>query len=294
MGRLALTRTPGGRKKEPASSTTSKLNLPENPQGVNPRKRVASGKGHVYASRPKTNYCFELSAAKFLETNEDPRLLTLTFAENVTSKAEAVRRWKPLRDWFARRKIRVLFVWQRQRRGAWHIHAFISEAIDIVEFRAFAVARGWGSFLNITRLWDLDPEHTPTTPGGYRRKARRIVRYLTRYLTRDLEDGDEGEQLIGYVGEVKVATVTTNHEGEDGVVRRVASFAWAGGLAAAVRFGRSLFYAINGRLPRWSDSAECLLLGLGEIWGNDNYRHVFQRSSIIQEFGAGDVELVPF
>jgi hypothetical protein len=53
--------------------------------------------------------------------------LTLTFAENITEKAEASRRFNSLRPaLFALGVLSFIGCWERQMRGAWHLHLLIA------------------------------------------------------------------------------------------------------------------------------------------------------------------------
>jgi len=104
-------------------------------------------------------------------------LLTLTFAENLTDKHEAQKRFKPISDWLDRRGIEWNGVWQQQKRGAWHLHILINKYVSIGEFRAFAVKRGWGTFINLRGVGQA---------GGNTdfQDAAKLISYLCRYLTR--------------------------------------------------------------------------------------------------------------
>jgi hypothetical protein len=56
--------------------------------------------------------------------------LTLTFAENITEKAEASRRFNSLRTALFSLGIQsYMGCWERQKRGAWHLHLLIARSI---------------------------------------------------------------------------------------------------------------------------------------------------------------------
>ena len=134
------------------------------------------------ATRAKTEFLTKVRLERFLTVNlPNCWLVTMTFHENVIVKKEAMERWKPVADWLKRHGIDWCGVWQQQKRGAWHHHFLINKYINVVGFREFVVARGWGQFVNIE---GVGPRH------GWRRfqEPARLVKYLTRYLTRNFCD----------------------------------------------------------------------------------------------------------
>ncbi len=82
--------------------------------------------------------------------------LTLTFAENITEKAEASRRFNSLRTALAGLGIRsYIGCWERQTRGAWHLHLFVALARPVrnqpsagILHVATALKCGAGEFLS--------------------------------------------------------------------------------------------------------------------------------------------------
>lgn len=159
-------------------------------------------------------------------------LVTWTFKENVTEKKEAMRRWKPVRDYLVRQGVDFVGVWQRQKRGAWHFHALVNLRLNVVTLRSFCVQRGWGSQLNIELIG-----------GGARRftDGPAAVKYLCRYLTRD----------FGEVGRSRLTTgLDKNSIGNT-------RFAWAGGRARIWRIGLSVFDFEESR-KRWVKRGEKL------------------------------------
>jgi hypothetical protein len=175
--------------------------------------------------------------------------VTMTFHENVIVKKEAMGRWKPVADWLKRHGIDWCGVWQQQKRGAWHHHFLVNKYINVVAFREFVVARGWGQFVNIE---PVGPQH-----GGRRfQEPARLVKYLTRYLTRNFCDHVPGRvRLTSGRGDNKVGTTR---------------FQWVNGLAKAWRLGCEDFLNANGVNPltvAWSHRDHimrrgCRLLGL--------------------------------
>jgi len=194
------------------------------------------------ATRAKTEYLTKVRLERFLISNlPNVWLVTMTFHENVIVKREAMRRWKPVADYLTRHGVGWCGVWQQQKRGAWHHHFLVNKYIDVVGFREFVVARGWGQFVNIEAV---GAEH-----GGLRfQDAQRVVRYLTRYLTRDLcEHVPRRIRLTSGRTANKVGTTR---------------FAWVGGLARIWREGCDAYcmglkdgvWQKLREVPRWSNN----------------------------------------
>jgi hypothetical protein len=218
------------------------------------------------ATRAKTEYLTKVRLERFLINNlPNVWLVTMTFHENVIVKGEAMRRWKPVADYLTRHGVGWCGVWQQQKRGAWHHHFLVNKYIDVVGFRDFVVARGWGQFVNI--------EAVGRDHGGRRfQDAGRVVKYLTRYLTRDFSD---------HVPR-RIRLTSGRSSNKVGTVR----FQWVGGLARVWRLGCSSLsaaaershelYGAHGHswsLPRWSDGrgsaavwrAGCIIAGLNYV-----------------------------
>jgi hypothetical protein len=220
----------------------------------------------VQNSRAKTKYLFEESLRAFLKAYAGRAvLLTLTFQDNVTDKAEAERRFKPVKDWLVARKFFGLGVWQRQKRGAWHLHLVLSDNmlayLPVNLLRDFAMRCGWGSFCNIRLI--RRTENGENVVGEYQegRGVRNVVAYLSRYLVRDLGDGqDKRVRLVCWVGRRRV---------KKGNVR----FAWTHGAARAWRLGCAVLdelitYAEGGWKRRgwqWRWLGEIMDVGWAEL-----------------------------
>ena len=189
------------------------------------------------ATRAKTEFLTKVRLERFLSLNlPNCWLVTMTFHENVIVKQEAMERWKPVADWLKRHGIDWCGVWQQQKRGAWHHHFLIDKYIEVVGFREFIVARGWGQFVNIEAIGG---QH-----GGRRfQDPKRLVKYLTRYLTRNFCD---------HVPR-RVRLTSGRASNKVGTTR----FQWAGGLARVWRTGCSAV----GYQPKWSDNK-----GQREVW----------------------------
>jgi hypothetical protein len=189
------------------------------------------------ATRAKTEYLTKVRLERFLSANlPNCWLVTMTFHENVIEKKEAMRRWKPVADYLKRQGIDWCGVWQQQKRGAWHHHFLVNKYINVVGFREFVVARGWGQFVNIEAVGQ---QH-----GGRKfQEPKQLVKYLTRYLTRDFCDHVP----------LRVRLVSGRADNRVGSTR----FGWVGGLARIWRRGcRAVGYQ-----PKWNDNK-----GQREVW----------------------------
>jgi len=168
-------------------------------------------------NRSKLSFAVCLAVAEIVRTSQAPTFDTFTFAENITDKLEASKRWRRLKARLKRHYpgLRAVGVWQRQKRGAWHFHAVFDRRLDVLRVRPWAMECGFGSQLNMRAIGDL-----PGMKQGW--SPERVARYLTRYITRDLSDGDAGVRLADYCGDSRKATV---------------AFRWAGGIAKLWRSG---------------------------------------------------------
>jgi hypothetical protein len=221
----------------------------------------------------------EVAVREISRRHNYPILCTLTFADNLTDKAEARRRWKALRERILRRwpDLEAVGVWQRQARGAWHLHLVVSHPMSAVELREKATACGWGVQM---RLDFIDK-----APQGYRRGqgAQKVGRYVTRYIVRDLEEEDSGECLTVWIGTKNGTT----------------AFHWNGGMAYLRRRGldflqdmepdhrRSLVPAVRWQVeaPHW------LLVRLGwESLSWEQRKGLYHRYDAVAKWAHGPPE----
>ena len=119
--------------------------------------------------------------------------LTLTFAENITEKAEASRRFNSLRTALAGLGIRsYIGCWERQTRGAWHLHLFVALAQPV---RNQPSARVYLQGLRDIICGTAENEHKDgllvRRGFGYihhlapiKKTAARFAGYFTSYLTK--------------------------------------------------------------------------------------------------------------
>lgn len=108
-----------------------------------------------------------------VETSEHAVWFNLTFWENVTVKAYAEKCWRRLKMTIEREYpgFRLVGVWARQRRGAWHIHAVCNQRFDIEWLRRKAMRCGFGPRFHVQEL-----DYQASTP-------EKIARYITGYCT---------------------------------------------------------------------------------------------------------------
>lgn len=115
-------------------------------------------------------------------------LLTLTFIENITDKKEAAMYWNIIRTQITKifPLFRYICVWERQNRGAWHLHILcnIPTVPSMNKFREFlkdVIKRSNTPFGFIHVIW---------TRGN----AKSLGNYLFKYLTKESR-----EKCIRYV-----------------------------------------------------------------------------------------------
>jgi len=160
----------------------------------------------------KSIHIFKGSVERYFAENEDVYYWTFTFHDNVTDKAEAEKRFKPFRDRVTKRGGSMIGVWEKQKRGAWHVHVLINYFENVNEIRPWMVARGWGQMCKVERVmriktckdgkWETD-----------RRSEIKIWKYLIKYLCkgkREIQESacmiDKKKKLLIYMNRCKVGT----------------------------------------------------------------------------------------
>jgi len=194
--------------------------------------------------------------------SERPTFATFTFKDNITDKGEAEMRWGRLRERLRRRAptLKGIGVWQRQSRGAWHLHIVFDRQISIEWLRPAALECGFGSFINLRFVKEM---------CGFRDMggALRVSRYIARYITRN-ERGpeDKGVRLVCFV----------NRES------RIAStrFGWAQGVSQLWRYGRAEFFQIFGHAPTGDEYMLCVRLGWELLDGEERERLLASSRSV--------------
>lgn len=181
----------------------------------------------MQSGKLKLTYAVQLAVAELCRLSKSPVLATFTFAENVCDREEAEVRYRRLKERLRRHTLTLnaVGVWQRQARGAWHLHLVMDRQVSIEWLRPAAVACGFGPFVNLKRIG----------ADGFRQLSpAKVARYISRYVSRDLPDEDKGARLVAYVGNARRATVR---------------FGWANGVSRLWRAGRGLFFDMFGHSP---------------------------------------------
>jgi len=178
--------------------------------------------------RAKLRYAVELSVSEICRTAKRPTFDTFTFADNCQDKHEAGRRWRRLKARLKRHYhgLRAVGVWQRQARGAWHLHVLFDRWLDVVRVRAWALECGFGSQLNMRSVKEA--------PGFRSWTIKRVAQYISRYITRDIDDEDKHVRVVDYTGDTRLCTT---------------AFRWAHGIAYLWRKGRAVFSEIYNCRP---------------------------------------------
>ena len=237
------------------------------------------------SSRPKTRYLAELSIEQFIEHNSG-RCWFWTFSEPPRfgdppsdnpavqarrdsfigplparwSKDEAESHYKPFKDWCARRGVKMVTVWERQKRGSWHPHVLVNHYIDVNWLRPWMVERGWGPQMKVESL-----HHKRTVEGGrwtvFEGGAQHVIRYLTKYLTKSRTGVEDYKKKIFSAS--KSVKVGNTH------------FRWLPEIrpgAMLYHFGRSLFHQLYGELPTFRDMMACIRLGVEDTgWADVDF-----------------------
>lgn len=196
------------------------------------------------SSKLKTRYVAECSVIEFFRRHSGSVYYwTFTLLDASLTKGEAVKRFRPLADRWRRRKGEWLLFWERQKRGAWHVHVLVSCREDVIFLRQWMVARGWGQQMRVEwfRLSSLN---------GVPYVNFRVLRYLLKYVTKSVSD-DFGDRLKPFGGCMSARVGTTR-------------FAWMpeeNPSAYLYYWGRQLFFELEGRQPSWRETASVLRLG---------------------------------
>jgi hypothetical protein len=174
-------------------------------------------------------------------------LLTLTFAENITERADREIRWRRLKARMLRRwpGLEGVGAWQRQKRGAWHAHVVVNQFLPVAELRAMCLACGFGSFCNLVPVEEM-PGYRGVPGGTREQQVYRCAKYITRYLVRDVGQ-ESGERTAIYFGE--------------GARSCTVRFSWANGKARLWRMGAKEFFEVFGESPSWNNRELVMQLG---------------------------------
>lgn len=214
--------------------------------------------------RAKLRYAVELAVCEICRTAKHPTFDTFTFAENLTDKREAARRWRRLKARLKRHYpgLRGVGVWQRQERGAWHLHYLFDRFLPIVLVREWAQVCGFGPMLNMRPVKEA--------PGFRAWTIQRVARYVSRYITREVSKGEPCVRLVDYTGDSREATT---------------AFRWAHGLGYLWRQGRQVWSDIHGgfALPTFEDFWFVVRLGW-EILSEDEKANALATSDAVAKW----------
>lgn len=175
------------------------------------------------STRIKTRYIAENSLFAFARRHPLFYFWSFTFADNIEDKTEAQRRFKPLAD---RLNARIgprspqgepdlrpraydwLYVWERQKRGAWHLHMVLDKRLDVTELRQWLVDRGWGTQMKAKIVRSSPARFDGRTWRTDESSVVRVVRYLVKYCTKSL-GGEAGSRKKVFGGSplAKLGTV---------------------------------------------------------------------------------------
>jgi hypothetical protein len=179
-------------------------------------------------SRCKTAFALACGIRELVRRHPAAIVGDATFAENITDVTEAHRRWRNLLGRMERiiPGIKLVGCWERQKRGAWHVHYVASNPIPIEWLRRAAVECGFGPQMRL----DFVAER-----NGFRaRGVENTVSYLCKYLSKDLAGEEErGARMVFYHGGVRACNVR---------------FSWVRGFSGIYRRGRALYAELFGPL----------------------------------------------
>ncbi len=178
--------------------------------------------GKTSTNGRKTAFALEQNVASFIKVSGLGRVgfLTLTFAEHVTDRKEAQKRWHSLRTHILKnRYCRILRVFERQKSGRIHFHVLVALQDDIRTGFSFDEARGKvyrSANAALRREWafwrktaprfrfgrtELLPIEKPEAMGSY------VGKYIAKHLDVRRPD-DKGARLVQCSAGWKVASST--------------------------------------------------------------------------------------
>jgi hypothetical protein len=116
-------------------------------------------------------------------------MFTLTFKDNVISKAEASKRWNVLLTNIKKKLdlFRFVLVWERQKRGSWHCHLLCNAPVTMKKFKQ--VVR---DFIDVSGI-NFGFIHARWTSG---KDFKGVSIYLSKYLQK--EHREKGVRYVSY------------------------------------------------------------------------------------------------
>lgn len=203
-------------------------------------------------SRAKTRFAAELTLQGIVQNCPEGRCVTFfTFTmRDVCSKGEAEHRLEPFKDLVRRRGGNLAGVWERQVRGAWHVHGFVDLYFDVRELRPWMVERGWGQQMFLKRL-DVKAHFNGQTWIVDVSSVKWALRYILKYVTKSFAD-DEGNRMRPFFCTARVKAATVRFSWRKEVNPSSYLHYW----------GRALFLTLYGRQPKFHELDHVMRLGL--------------------------------
>ena len=198
------------------------------------------------SSRARSQLVLTDAMRSIIGRHDNPVMGTATFAENITDKKEATKRFRRVLERIRRHyklqgvKVELAGAWQRQERGAWHPHFICSKPLPVDWLRALLVECGFG---RQCRLDFIKPRN------GFRHVgSRHAVSYIARYVTRDFSSTADakGARLSFFFGVARGSCRGWSFAGGLSRLHRLGCKAWYGPEADWVN---DLEMRHTGRLP---------------------------------------------
>lgn len=171
-------------------------------------------------------------------------------SEGLPDKEEAERRFKPFKDLISRRGGELLYFWELQQRGAWHVHCLTDKYVDVNWLRPWMEQRGWGPIMKVKRVMS---RRVWVDGQGWTRDDRseaKLISYLVKYLTKCFRVGcTVNKKVWGGCARSKIGTTM---------------FKWVPWIkpgAYLYYYGKAVFIQIHGVLPRFRDIEQCIRIG---------------------------------
>jgi len=218
-------------------------------------------------SKERTEWAAKKNLLLFFERNELVYYWTFTFPgdDRVKDKDEAERRFKPFKDLVnrrhdhRRRKGEMIYFWERQKDGTWHVHLVTNLFLHVNWVRPWMMARGWGQQMRADVVvgrgeWRKDGDARGVW-RPYGSGVGKVIHYLTKYLTKGFGNSNDRAAATKkkmFSGTARTKSGTTNFKWMPDV--HPGSYLWA--------WGRALFAQLNGHPPSFKNVGEVIRLGV--------------------------------
>lgn len=227
----------------------------------------------------KTRFALEASIRELCRTHPWAISGSLTFQRDVTDLGEAQACLRKVLERVRRRHpdIKLVGVWERQKRGVWHSHWVASSFVDVNWLRSIAVACGFGPQM---LLQQINP-----VPGFRAAGVEPTVRYLCKYLSKDIvADTPKGARLVWFHGV--------------GSRKATVRFSWGQGMARLYRLGRSIYKEVFGVMDWDAQRADAgIIVRMGwDMLSPDEQAAALEHSDCVRRWWFGDqyLDFVPF